>query len=588
MRTVLMMMAAGCSNHSPPTTQSVPPASETAEAPRPDPFAEVASFAETVNSRGAVLPRDDAWGDTASTVRYLDQNWGPIEGLWFYYASQGSRLILRDVLLNLELADSEARLASVETFTRYRFLAQAPTPNNPDGLPVGFARDGEHVGLTCAACHTGQILYGDTAVRIDGAPAMADLPGLLMEIEAALRATLDDPEKQARFIAAVGANSDADAEAETILSLEQSALFFESYTPAFTEVVGGYGRLDAIGGIVNQAIRFTSGTDNAISANAPTSYPVLWDAPRHDYLQWTGFSANSGPGSIARNVGEVVGVFGEIHATGIHSPRENRAGFSTSIKAHNLVDMEETLWTLQSPLWPEDVLPTIDRALAEQGAALYAAECASCHAIIDRDDDDRRVVAQVIGLDQLGTDPLTATNLADARLPTGILEGSLTPDGTGLYGAEAPAMGLIEALVANSLKENKTAAIRTLANAKRWGLEESPKQGSHTPDSEADPFASLRAYKARPLNGAWASAPYLHNGSVPTLYDLLLPEAERPARFAVGSWRFDPVRVGFVSEGSEPWVLDTTIPGNQNTGHRYGTTLSDDKRWALVEYLKTL
>ncbi|MFT4975034.1 MAG: hypothetical protein ACI8S6_000921 [Myxococcota bacterium] len=320
----------------------------------------------------------------------------------------------------------------------------------------------------------------------------------------------------------------------------------------------------------------------------PTSYPLLWGASRHDYLQWSGFSDNSGPGSLARNAGEVLGVFGEVHATGIHSRRENSAGFATSVEAHNLVDMEENLWKLQSPVWPGDLLPAIDQPLATRSAALYAKECAGCHALIDRDDAQRRVKAQIIGLDEIGTAPLTALNLTDSIVPTGILEGSLTPDGTGVYGREVPAGGLIEVIVINTLKQNKAAALRTLANAKRWQLEQQPKQGSYTPDTEDDPFGSWRAYKARPLNGAWASSPYLHNGSVPTLYDLLLPEAERPARFAVGRWSYDPVKVGYITDGETPGLLDTTTPGNRNTGHEYGTALSDDDRWALVEYLKTL
>ena len=530
-----------------------------------------------------MLPQSDPWGDDAQQVRYLDQNWGPVETIWYYYADQGSRLIPRDTLLNLERADSTEPFASPETFTRYRYLLQAPTPNNPDGLPVGFARNGDHVGLTCAACHTGQIVYEGTAVRIDGAPSMADFNGLLAELEASLRATLADPEKLARFCEAAELD-----EAQARLSLQQSLGFFESYNPTFETVPGGYGRLDAIGGIVNQAIRFTSGTGNLVEADAPTSYPLLWDAPRHDYLQWTGFSDNAGPGSLGRNVGEVVGVYGDIQVTGLRSERDNKAGFHSSIEAHNLVDMEETMWKLQSPVWPEDVLPAIDTARAERGAALYAQECASCHALLDRDDSKRRVTAQIIGLEEVGTDPRTALNLADARLPTGVLEGTLTPDGSGVYGSEAPAAEVLGAIIPNILKQNKAAVIRTVANAKRWDMSDKPKQGDHPPDTEDDPFASWRAYKARPLNGAWASAPYLHNGSVPTLYDLLLPVGERPAQFAVGRWSYDPVKVGYVSDGEAPWVLDTSLPGNQNIGHTYGTTLSDEDRWALVEYLKTL
>lgn len=108
---------------------------------------------------------------------------------------------------------------------------------------------------------------------------------------------------------------------------------------------------------------------------------------------------------------------------------------------------------------------------------------------------------------------------------------------------------------------------------------------------------ALLAYKARPLDGIWATAPFLHNGSVPTLYDLLLPVAERPTTFWVGNREFDPVKVGFVS--SEPSdgkasQLSTRLDkimstGNSNYGHDYDNALmTDDERWALVEYMKTL
>ncbi|HEX8697645.1 MAG TPA: hypothetical protein VF815_02300 [Myxococcaceae bacterium] len=75
---------------------------------------------------------------------------------------------------------------------------------------------------------------------------------------------------------------------------------------------------------------------------------------------------------------------------------------------------------------------------------------------------------------------------------------------------------------------------------------------------------------------------------MPTLYDLLLPPAERPSTFAVGRWEYDPRKVGYVSDGQVPFVFDTRVKGNSNRGHEYGVTLPDSDRWALVEYLKTL
>ena len=100
-------------------------------------------------------------------------------------------------------------------------------------------------------------------------------------------------------------------------------------------------------------------------------------------------------------------------------------------------------------------------------------------------------------------------------------------------------------------------------------------------------------YKARPLNGIWATAPYLHNGSVPNLFELLKPASAddaskaAPPKFTVGNREFDPIHVGYRSD-SGPFEFDTTLEGNSNVGHEFGTGLSDDERFELIEYLKTL
>jgi hypothetical protein len=96
-------------------------------------------------------------------------------------------------------------------------------------------------------------------------------------------------------------------------------------------------------------------------------------------------------------------------------------------------------------------------------------------------------------------------------------------------------------------------------------------------------------YKARPLNGIWASAPYLHNGSVPTLWDLLNPAKERRAVFYIGSHDFDPEKVGLVTNkvpGS--FRFDAAPQGNWSNGHEFGTSLSPDEKTSLLEFLKTL
>ena len=108
-------------------------------------------------------------------------------------------------------------------------------------------------------------------------------------------------------------------------------------------------------------------------------------------------------------------------------------------------------------------------------------------------------------------------------------------------------------------------------------------------------FRKTFGYANQPLDGLWLRGPYLHNGSVPTLRELLEPAAKRPVEFYRGYDVIDRERVGFISDVSEEkgrqyFRFDTRLPGNSNAGHEgreFGTELSAADKDALVEYLKT-
>src|SRR5262249_39808164 len=141
---------------------------------------------------------------------------------------QGSVLMPYDTLVHLEQAGSEQPFIQPENMARFRFLNQHKTPNNPDALPVGFSRHEDKVGLTCAACHTNQINYRATAVRIDGASTLADVIGFLGAVEAAIGATLADEKKLARFAARTPGGSVDAARA----GLNETRSWFQSYLSA--------------------------------------------------------------------------------------------------------------------------------------------------------------------------------------------------------------------------------------------------------------------------------------------------------------------------------------------------------------------
>jgi len=105
-------------------------------------------------------------------------------------------------------------------------------------------------------------------------------------------------------------------------------------------------------------------------------------------------------------------------------------------------------------------------------------------------------------------------------------------------------------------------------------------------------MVKTNGYAAEPLDGLWLRAPYLHNGSIENLDDLLKPAPQRTKVFYRGYDLYDTVKAGFVSHGPEAervgFHFDTAERGNGNMGHEYGTRLSDDDRKALLEYLKTL
>ena len=665
-------------------------------------------------SRGATISgmdQPDAMGDAFNKVIYpADQGWSAADSLWFYNTSQGSNMLPYDFFMALEQRKSETLFRNNANINGYRYLVQKATHSNPDGLPLGFVKDTyqdrNYIGFTCASCHTGQVNYQGTAIRIDGGIPMADMVGFLEGLAKSLNATLADEAKFTRFADRVLEGNDYSDQKQVRKDLETYALRLTLYNSINRSYNGshrvnyGYARLDAFGRIFNriiehlltkeqlrtlisdmpgilpgQADQIVVDTEELLTvanrekiiqetmatllkngkskfdalrimvrhlrntlynpANAPVSYPFIWDIPQHDYVQWNGIGDNSGPGSLGRNVGEVIGVFGTLdwylseecdlasRITGQcslfgKSTKDQLIRFNTSVNKHNLVKIEEKLVHLKSPSWEDEnlkaVLPALDKKKSTEGRKLFEEYCLACHHDIDRSDPYRKVVAYMNDINSVGTDPQMALNSVSYKGKTGFLQNLYVKAGAGslVMQETMPVAALLKLAamgVVGSPDPDKNALYASLESIVDIGTavvsntaKGSLKQGDYPLGSTKQPYNPLLSYKGRPLNGIWATAPYLHNGSVPTLYDLLLPADQRPAKFLVGSREFDAEKVGFKSEGYENgFTFDTTLPGNSNKGHEYaaGVTpfvmggeplraLNHEERMALVEYMKQL
>lgn len=537
-------------------------------------------------------------------VKLLDQNWDYATRMEWWYTSQGSRVVPYDWFMALEIPDSEELVRSKENLEEMRFVSwPADEKWNPDGLPIGFAKDVDadtkvaHFGFTCSACHTSLVKKGETVMLIEGGPAHSDFDRFITQIGKSLEATLADDEKFARFAERVVGK---DAEDTVVADLkvkvqEKSAPLNERLTVNQPPHPNGFARLDAFGNIFNEGSVFAINMpENAKKANAPVSYPVVWDTPQHDVVQWNGAAVNAGIGPYTRNVGEVVGVFGDLRISEHEVLGEEKLKFDHHVNIEGLERLEKILTTLWSPKWPEDVLGEIDKAKAKKGEALFHKNCAGCHHIIpDRTDPDRHIGELMVKVTEVGTDPLAATNPFESRSKTGILEGHskipllqvlpsqeiierLDAEAVIDLGPEEPTGTVVGVGVLGILRDELglVKVIKGLPAYIKASKTYKPKEPS---------------YKARPLNGIWASAPFLHNGSVPNLWELLKKPEDRVETFHVGSWEMDVENVGFVTEaGGNSTELDTSLPGNSNAGHDYGTGLSDDEKRELIEYIKSL
>ncbi|MTB53559.1 di-heme-cytochrome C peroxidase [Lewinella sp. W8] len=592
-----------------------------------------------------VMPKDVKYLQEVGNVPErlsLEQNWPDSTKEKFWFTPQGAEIMPYLWFTWLEQPDSEELFRSSEYMSMLGYLPMKTSKFNPSGLPVGFVMTrqksvkGAMLGFTCAACHTNQLDYQGNKYLIDGAPTLGNFVKFFDNLMDALNETHRDDEKFMRFAKRVLGGTYSVQSAEKLRSdlLKQATAsgqrqMVNDLPNSFPDDFTSYARLDAFTNIENAGTAFAlKMLSNRNTPAAPVSYPFLWGTHQSDVVQWNCSAPNTPVvGPLVRNTGQVVGVFGGLEikkAAWWQRLYGKKKRYSSTIDFHGLGALELYVKDLRSPRWEDTNFPAINRDLAAAGEPLFKEHCARCHKIVKPADEGLPYKAARTPLDSLGTDPMTAWAAEHHMAATGILEGTKAEILIGdrfrdsAQAIQIPVNGVVGLVLKNPVKALSAAAItgEKETETKSWrkhvayherirdsivehrfdqhGLMELAVMDREHPEDYTPTNKNLDGlvYKGRPLNGIWATAPYLHNGSVPSLWALMMPPPERPRTFWVGSREFDPNEVGYVYDRGKTkfqvYRNGKIMEGNSNLGHNYGTHLPEADRRALVEFMKTL
>ncbi len=544
-------------------------------------------------------------------------------GSGWYHLTEGGEIFPYFALsaLRVTVSGQTVPFMSAASLAQYGFLPDSPGASNPYGLPVGMtlarAPDTQliSIGFNCSACHTGSATAAGSdgamhTVRLEGAPAHVDILGFSRGAIAAFasnvgaNASIWDQTAYAARALAEAVHEATDSSGEVQLLWTRAKMVFALITHAgdaasgdVTDVIdafavpaeqkqlllarygyfattlssqGAAGTADGPG----RADPYGEGANNLFAQygyHVPPSSPLRYQ-PLFDLGSLRTYSYTSNTTSILfRNSLQALAT-GAISDFAASPP-------VTSVVFGSLVTLEQYLDAIPAPAWPTS-FPAPDGTLTARGQAIYQATCASCHSpALDATGLYDPVVADV------GTDPSLITRyLAAVNVGPPIGSGTLSALLT-------PVVRQLDQAYCTSAKLSPTACLQ---------LDDVYDATLNPAGRRAAPslFPTATGYQAKPVAGMWAMAPFLHNGSVPTIADLLSPAAQRPTTFAVGHSGYDTARLGLLTYPSldatataagATFLYDTSQPGNSNVGHegaQFGTTLSADDKAALLEYLK--
>ena len=507
------------------------------------------------------LPRNE------NSVRAQVPNWSQRDLDFFLHGSMSTEMVPESVL--------RAFIRTYpDLFPSQDLSHLGLIPDAAFGWPVGFSRRQvphlgglSSVGINCASCHVGEVAAADggARVRVLGMTSLFDAEGFFGAVIVSGFRTAD-PANMKRFLGAyLAVNDPAGGEvAQTLLNeswqRQEKAIVAAMSADSTGGKDVGAGELNQIDG---KSLRLDSRTLREEPDLAALSHSMLKlfhnmraalhvpDQPPDKAPPASGPGRNDAFGLLSAALLGAPQPYAPVkyglvwnvgHRPWVHWDGNTRSPIGRNLLAtlglgapligkHGELDFTGLLRqttlseTISAPRYPF----AIDQAAAKRGAAVYQANCAKCH---DGAEGDSRLY----GASEVGTDSLRA----ELFTPT-------QAERLDKFLAELEIVGY-----------------------------QPPKQPG---------IRSTQKYFSPSMWGVWARSPYLHNGSVRTMDELLTPPEQRAKSFHRGTGVYDTTAMGYRDEGA--YLLDTTAAGNSNAGHNYGTSLANTQKKDLIEYLKT-
>lgn len=578
--------------------------------------------------------------EVSGEVVMLDQGWTDAQRQAYYQTSQGTLIMPYSWFMAMELAPSlfppkfknENLFSAPDNQTRYRLITDKKSKYNPDNLPVGIVKNTvreeyvdilgagykDWISISCAACHTGQFNYKGTAIRIDGGQGMWNFSGWSEGLVFNFMTNVSVPSKFDRFSKKVLEYEEKEYSAGEIQKLKidikeyfESPLLKDAIDAALNHTyptTEGGGRTAALGRGVNGEFGLLD-QRNVTQNTGAVSFPPVWFTHDYDWVQSVGAIRQP----MGRNVTEAWGVNVQVELD------NDDYRWATTATMQDMYWMETLLSIMKAPPWPENILGKIDREKAEEGRRLYEDEVWENA----RNPKDAELPEDTAALIR-GPNPLRPKNGLCARCHGTALEVNpnkygkkyfqlplyrlnvmgTDPDDAVQFNERVPYTGVLSPYFDNKEKVGVGKALKVIIEniKQRWYEEHNIGDSLQVvmDGYRENLFRAPLGYPARPMAGYWATPPFLHNGSVPNMYQLLGSKEDRSEQFALGSLEYDPINLGFlILDVDGAFIYDTNLAGNSNAGHEFkdappgtkgviGPKLSHKEKMAIIEYMKII